>query len=172
MKIVLLGYMGSGKSTIARLLSSELKIQSFDLDQIIEKNTGFSVKQIFSEKGEVYFRKLEHETLVSFMQQNENYILSLGGGTPCYYDNMAFVNAQIGVKSIYLNVALNALYERLIHEKSQRPLIASLANEELKEFLAKHLFERNPYYNQALLKININNQTPNQIVDEILSILV
>ncbi len=172
MKIVLLGYMGSGKSTIARLLSSDLKIKSFDLDQIIEEDSKMSVKQIFAEKGEVYFRKLDHNILLDFINKNDNYILSLGGGTPCYYNNMEMINAQVGIKTIYLNVSLNALFERLIHEKSQRPLIASLANEELKEFLAKHLFERNTYYNQALLKININNQTPNQIVDEILSILV
>ena len=100
-KIFLIGYMGSGKSTIARLLAEKTGINSFDLDQLIEKNAGMTVSEIFQQQGEIHFRKLEHEMLKSIIAWSETIIVSLGGGTPCYANNHELLNGD-GVISIYL----------------------------------------------------------------------
>ena len=100
-KIILLGYMGCGKSTIAKLLANSTSFSYLDLDEIIEKNENASVKNIFSEKGEIYFRKLEHQILEKLINNQESFILSLGGGTPCYSNNHEFLKSS-NVISIYL----------------------------------------------------------------------
>src|SRR5436190_1389040 len=110
-KIVLLGYMGSGKSTIARLLSESLGISYLDLDEIIEKKTNQSIKEIFETKGEIYFRKIEHEIFRNLIieKDSKEMILSLGGGTPCYANNHEFLNGE-GIISIYLKASIDTLY--------------------------------------------------------------
>ena len=87
MKVVLLGYMGSGKSSVGALLASKLEISFFDLDAIIEEEEQLSVNEIFAKKGEIYFRKKEHSVLHSLLEKKESFVLSLGGGTPCYFNN-------------------------------------------------------------------------------------
>src|SRR5437867_4210828 len=108
-KIVLLGYMGSGKSIIGRLLAESLNILHSDLDQIIEKSEKQSIKNIFETKGEIYFRKIEHKIFHDLMVKTGKLILSLGGGTPCYANNHEFLNGE-GVVSRYLKVSIDTLY--------------------------------------------------------------
>jgi shikimate kinase len=170
-RIILLGYMGSGKSTIARLLASKLALPVFDLDVIIENENGMSIKELFKNKGEVYFRKLETETLIRFLSSTSSFVLSLGGGTPCYGNNMELVNGASNT-SIYLNTSVNELYSRLLSEKENRPLIAALSDQEMKEFVAKHLFERSFFYNQAKYTLVGDNKSPEAIVNEIELLLV
>lgn len=170
-KIVLIGYMGSGKSTIARLLSEKLQLNSFDLDYVIEEKEGLTISNIFKDKGEVYFRKSETQHLTSFLQQQKSYILSLGGGTPCYGNNMELLK-QNGIITIYLKASINELYNRLETEKSKRPLLANKTNEEMKDFIAKHLFERNVFYNQSKLIVSVDGKAPEHIVNEIFKLLV
>ncbi len=162
--------MGSGKSTIARLLAKELDVASFDLDDVIEKNCNASIVDIFKNKGEVFFRKQESIALSQFLDNNESFILSLGGGTPCYGDNMMRILAS-SVDSVYLNASVTELYNRLHTEKSKRPLLASLSDTDLMEFIAKHLFERNVFYRQSKHIVDVNNQSPQQIVESIKQIL-
>ena len=169
-KIILLGYMGCGKSTIAKLLAKTTSISYLDLDEIIEKQENSSVKKLFSDKGEIYFRKLEHQILSELIHNHDSFILSLGGGTPCYSNNHELLKDS-NVISIYLNASVTTLYERLIHSKVQRPLIADKNPEEMKEFIAKNLFDRSYYYNQAQYKISVDGKSPERIISEIETIL-
>lgn len=169
-KIVLLGYMGCGKSTIAQNLSKITNIPFLDLDKCIEERANLSINEIFEKHGEVYFRKLEHEMFVELLQSSENNIIGLGGGTPCYANNHELLKGE-GVTSIYLKASIATLYNRLVHNKSKRPLIANMNEEEMKEFIAKHLFDRSFYYNQAKHKVSVDNKSVEETVQDILEIL-
>ena len=169
-KIILLGYMGSGKSTIAKLLSEKTKIALFDLDKIIEKRAGLSINQIFEQKGEVFFRKLENQILKELIASDEKMVISLGGGTPCYAGNHEMLNGN-GTVSIYLKGSIDTLYDRLVLDKKNRPLLSNQSMESMKEYIAMHLFERSFYYNKASKVVNIDNKTPSEIVLNIEEIL-
>ncbi|WP_318310204.1 shikimate kinase [Flagellimonas crocea] len=148
MKIVLVGYMASGKSTVGQLLASQLGIKFIDLDEYIEQNQKKSIKNIFSEKGEIYFRKLECQMLKEVLDKDASIVLSTGGGTPCYGNNMETI-VEESDHSIYLNLTIPKLVDRISREKESRPLVKNISDEELPEFIGKHLFERRPYYMQA-----------------------
>ena len=171
MIVVLLGYMGSGKSTIGRLLASELGWEFQDLDTLIEQKENKSIPEIFQERGAIYFRKIEAEVLRSASIAEINTVLALGGGAPCYAGNMEFLNTKEKVVTIYLQLSIPNLVARLKTEKDQRPLIANCADEDLPEFIGKHLFERNPFYQQASITLNCNDKSPQTIVDEIQELL-
>ena len=166
MKIVLLGYMSSGKSTIGKSLSKKMYLPFLDLDFYIEEKEKLSVKDIFEQKGEIYFRKIENRYLKELLDSDRKFILSLGGGTPCYANNMELILASKAV-SIYLEANIKTLLERLVHGKKERPLIAELSDEQLTEFIAKHLFERRFYYEQANKKIKIDDKSIKNICTEI-----
>lgn len=165
-KFVLLGYMGSGKSTIAQLLSEVTGITHMDLDQIIESRTNLSVATLFNEKGEIYFRKLEHEIFQELMGNSDSMVLSLGGGTPCYANNHLLLKEPHTV-SVYLKASIDTLYERLISQTKNRPLLAEQGETELKEFIAKHLFDRSFYYHQAQHTVVVDGKSSDDIVKEI-----
>lgn len=167
MKIVLVGYMGSGKSTIGRLLSKKLNINFIDLDDYIERQLEKSISTIFEEHGEIYFRKMEHNLVKELMNKKDSFILSTGGGTPCYSQNMEVINAK-STNVFYLKLSIAALVERLTLEKEHRPLIKNIETAEMPEFIGKHLFERSFYYQQATNSISCDNKTPDQVVDEII----
>lgn len=169
-KIVLLGYMGSGKSTIANLLSEKTQIEAFDLDKIIEKRTGLSIKNIFEQKGEVFFRKLENQIFKEMISSEKEMVLSLGGGTPCYANNHELLNGD-GVVSFYLKASIETLYSRLLSVKGNRPLIAEQEEEKMKEYIAKHLFDRSYYYNQATHSVSVDGRSPEDVTAEISRIL-
>ncbi|MBA9075215.1 shikimate kinase [Flavobacterium gossypii] len=169
-KIILLGYMGSGKSTIANLLSEKTQIRVCDLDKIIEERVGMSVKNIFDQKGEIYFRKLEHQIFKELISSDEQMILSLGGGTPCYANNHEMLNGS-NIISFYLKASIETLFSRLLSIKDNRPLIAEQEKEEMKEYIAKHLFDRSYYYNQATHVVVVDNQSPEEVVSAISKIL-
>ncbi|HEY1194948.1 shikimate kinase [Flavobacterium sp.] len=169
-KIVLLGYMGCGKSTIAQNLSKITNIPFLDLDKIIEERAKMSINEIFEKHGEIYFRKLEHEMFVELLQSDENNIIGLGGGTPGYANNHELLKGE-NVDSIYLKASIDTLYNRLIHNKSKRPLIANMNEEEMREFIAKHLFDRSFYYNQAQHKVVVDDTSVEETVQDILKIL-
>ena len=122
-KIVLLGYMGCGKSTIANRLSKTTNIPFVDLDKIIEEKSNLSINQIFEQYGEIHFRKLEHDVFVELLNSPDNMIIGLGGGTPCYANNHELLQRE-DVISIYLKASIETLFDRLVTNKSKRPLIA------------------------------------------------
>lgn len=172
-KIILLGYMGSGKSSVKELLAKELAIQDFDLDELIEKSQQKSISDIFLEQGEVYFRKIESQIFRSFINKEteKDFVLALGGGTPCYADNHKILKEQ-DVISIYLKTSTPTLIKRLYKEKSSRPIIAHLSDKELTSFIDKHLFDRSFYYHQAKYIVTTDNKKLNEIVTEIVNLLI
>ncbi len=147
MIITLIGYMGSGKSHIGNLLSKQLSIPFYDLDLLIMKQEQMSITNIFKIKGEIYFRKIEKEVLNNILKEKENFLLSVGGGTPCFYNNMDIINKKS--ISIYLQNSIETLTKRLLIEKQYRPVISHLEDFQLSEFIAKHLFERRNFYEKA-----------------------
>ena len=169
-KIILLGYMGCGKSTIANKLSKNIGIPFVDLDIKIEEKVNLSINAIFEKHGEIFFRKLEHEVFIELLNSPERLIIGLGGGTPCYANNHELLKAD-NVVSIYLKASIETLFSRLSVNKSKRPLIANKSDEEMKEFIATHLFERSFYYNQAQYKVSVDDKTIDQVVLDIVSIL-
>lgn len=169
-KIILLGYMGCGKSTIAEKLSGLLHLPFVDLDKSIEAKARMTINQIFETFGEVYFRKLEHDVFVELLATSKNQIIGLGGGTPCYANNHELLKGE-GITSIYLKASVETLFNRLSHNKSKRPIVANKSEAELKEFIAKHLFDRSYYYNQAEYKVAVDGKSIDETVTDIMSIL-
>lgn len=169
-KVILVGYMGSGKSIISKLLSNKINYLCYELDDLIEKKANLNIETIFSQKGELYFRKLEHEIFVEKMSSKESFILSTGGGTPCYFGNHEFLK-QDNCISIYLKASIDTLYNRLEKERSNRPLLAQLDPNEMKEFIAKHLFERSYFYHQADYVLDVDEKSPEMVAEEIKSLL-
>lgn len=166
-KLLLCGYMGSGKTTVARILAQKTGIECLDLDHLIEEKAGMAIKVIFEKKGELFFRKLEHEVFSSLMASNKSFILALGGGTPAYANNHLLLKGR-GVVSFYLKASIATLHERLLREHDERPLVAQKPGEEMLEIIAKHLFERNFYYSQATHIINTDGKSVQDIASEIL----
>jgi shikimate kinase len=158
--------MGSGKSHISKILSEKLNFKLIDLDKEISKRNKLTIPEIFAKRGEIFFRKLEREALEEILATEENVILSLGGGTPAYYNNMEIINANS--KSVFLRASIATLSERLVKQKEKRPLIANISDEDLPEFIAKHLFERNIFYSKAQFTVNTDNREPDAIVVEII----
>lgn len=169
-KVVLVGYMGSGKSIIGQLLSEKTGINFVDLDKIIEQRQNATIEMIFQNHGELFFRKLENQIFNELLQSSQQLIISTGGGTPCYYDNYKML-AKDDVISVYLKASIDTLYNRLVSEKSKRPLLYGKTEDEMMEFIAKHLFDRSFYYNKSKFKIAVDNKSPQTIVDEVLCIL-
>ena len=167
MKIVLIGYMASGKSTIGKLLSQSLFLPFIDLDHYIEKKEGKTISEIFKDKGEIYFRYQEHFYLKELLASKGKFVLSLGGGTPCYAGNMNLISENDKTKSIYLQASIKTLVERLTSKKEKRPLIAELSDEKLTEFVAKHLFERREFYEQSDYKIKVDAKKITEVVTEL-----
>ena len=170
MKVVLLGYMASGKSTVGRLLARQLGVEFIDLDDYIEANQKKSIKDIFSEKGEIFFRKLEHQMLREVLEKDKSIILSTGGGTPCYGNNMKTILKQSD-HSIYLNLSIPKLVDRISKEKENRPLVRNISDEELPEFIGKHLFERRPYYLLAKHILDCNDASAETVTQHIKKLL-
>lgn len=172
MKIVLLGYMGSGKSTMGKELASVLNVDFIDLDEEIEKEEETAIDTLFKDKGEIYFRKKEQSTLNNLIAKPGNYIIATGGGTPCYGNMMQRLLEDKNVKTVYLKASIATLTKRLYKEKDSRPLISHLKTEELlNDFIRKHLFERNFYYLQAKHTITVDDKRIPTITEEIVATL-
>jgi len=170
MKIVLLGYMASGKSSIGKKLSKRLKMNFIDLDDYIIAKEKATIAEIFKQKGEVYFRNIENKYLKEILAKKDNFILSLGGGTPCYANNMELIKEKATI-SIYLQGNVSTMVKRLINKKAKRPIIASLGDDKIPEFVAKHLFERRFFYEQAKMTIKIDTKTKTEIAKELALLL-
>ena len=167
--IVLVGYMGSGKSSIGKNLSKLLNLPYFDLDSEIEKKYNLSISTIFKEKGEIWFRKIEHELLDDFIKSKNNYILSLGGGTPCYANNHLLLQ-QTNITSIYLKASIETIILRTQNNLEKRPLL-SQNKDDLKNFIGQHLFERSYFYNFSKYKVDTNNKSVIALCNEIANLI-
>ncbi|HJD75582.1 MAG TPA: shikimate kinase [Bacteroides reticulotermitis] len=145
-RIFLTGYMGAGKTTLGKAFARKLNIPFVDLDWYIEERFHKTVGELFTERGETGFRELER-TMLHEVAEFEDVIISTGGGAPCFFDNMEFMN-QVG-KTVFLNVHPDVLFQRLCIAKQQRPILQGKQDEELKEFIIQALEKRAPYYTQA-----------------------
>ncbi|TBR19916.1 MAG: shikimate kinase [Chitinophagaceae bacterium] len=152
LKIFIIGFMGSGKTYWGKRLSEKINLPFFDLDELIEQHENESVDEIISAKGETWFRSLEKETLENFTKNHNSFILSTGGGTPCFLNNIEYLKKNGYV--ICLNAEIEILYQRLKMEKQKRPLIKNLNDKQLKDFIVEKLVERNIFYQQADQIIN------------------
>ncbi|MHA6279916.1 shikimate kinase [Salinimicrobium sp. CAU 1759] len=169
MKLIITGYMGSGKTAVGTALATKLDLKFLDLDNEISRLESRSIPEIFSASGEIYFRRKEAEVLQRLLEQEGDFILSLGGGTPCYGKNLQLIIDNPETTSVYLKTGIDELKKRLINEKDSRPLIKELDSPEvLEDFIRKHLFERTFYYNQSDLIISTDARTVEEIVDDIL----
>ena len=163
LKIVLLGFMGSGKSTIGKLLSERLEVPFLDLDEEIVQKTGLSIPEIFSSLGEEKFREIERETLMGLLSKPESLVISTGGGAPAYKDNMELINENS--ISIYLKADFEKLWER-ISKDSNRPLVTA-GKKKVRELFARRI----PFYEKADIVVRTDIFTPDETVERILKIM-
>jgi len=161
MKIFLIGFMGSGKTTIGRRLVERIGFDFVDTDSFIEMQQGLTVSEVFARYGEAAFREMERNILPE-IQKLEFAVVSTGGGMPCYKDNME-VMRSIG-KVVYLKTSPQALTRRLLRSHTERPLIKGKTENELQQFIEEKLIEREPFYNRAHIVV----QTENFSMDELL----
>lgn len=170
--LILMGYMGCGKSAIGKLLAERKSIDFIDLDDYIEAEENTTISKIFEQAGELNFRKKERFYLEKLLSENPQAVISLGGGTPCYFDNINYVIQKEGFHSLYLKTSPKTLAVRLFEEKNHRPMIAHLNTPEaLEEFIAKHLFERVPFYIMAEHHITTDDRSVEDLVDQIEKLL-
>lgn len=166
MKIFLIGFMGSGKTTIGRMLAGKLGYEFIDLDKWIESAEGRTIPEIFTDPardGEAYFRELEHKYLQDLMIRWNDAVISTGGGTPCFNDNMELMNAD-GV-TIYLKLTPAMLTDRLKAAKTPRPLIAGKTEEELLDYITCTLAQREPYYSKANVVVSNLNKDVDRLIE-------
>ena len=152
-RFIIVGMPGSGKSTMAKYLCSQTSLTFYDLDKEIENNEVKKIKEIFRDKGENYFRKVESIVLKKIIKEKENFILATGGGTPCFNDNMKIIN-KYGI-SIFLNTSIDVLEERISRNK-KRPLFNNSIN--LKTDLINLLEKRNSFFSSSNYIIENNNR--------------
>ena len=150
MKVFLIGFMGCGKSTKAKLLASRLNCSVIDLDAVIVAAQGKSIADYFAENGEAAFRTLESNTLKNY-DYPETCVVATGGGLPCFFDNMEWMNAN--GRTVYLQMTPPQLVSRL-HNREKRPLLKGMDDEQLLAFVEMKLSERNAFYTQAQIVVN------------------
>lgn len=150
MRIYLIGYMGCGKSTLGKRLAKHLNLQFVDMDHYIEMRNHKTVPQIFAEEGETEFRKKERKALEELADFSD-IVIATGGGAPCFFDNIDMMN-NTGT-TIYMNIDPAILADRLMHSKTERPLIKGKSKEELTDFIDEMLKKRSPFYSQAKFEI-------------------
>ncbi|MBQ1973020.1 MAG: shikimate kinase [Paraprevotella sp.] len=145
-RVILIGYMGAGKTTVGKALANELGLTFYDLDWYIEDRYHRTVAQLFAERGEEGFRKVEQQMLHE-VAEFENVIISCGGGTPCFFNNMEYMNEQ--AQTVYLKATPDVLYRHLKMSKAERPLLKYKTEEELKEYIKESLAQRQNFYEKA-----------------------
>jgi shikimate kinase len=152
-RIFIIGYMGAGKTTVGKALAKELNIEFYDLDWYIEARMRKTVKQIFDEQGEEGFRRIE-KNMLHEVGEFENVIVSCGGGTPCFFDNMEFMNQQ--GETVYLKATPEVLYGHLKMGKTVRPLLLNKTPEEVQVFINEQLQKRESFYKKAKHTLDVN----------------
>jgi shikimate kinase len=165
MRIFLIGFMGSGKTHWGRLLSQKLGIPFFDLDEQVTGHAGKSIPEIFETEGEEQFRLKEKDILHIITESHESFVMACGGGSPCYFNNIEYMN-QAG-STVWINTPLDVLFNRLVKEKAQRPLIMDLSDEQLKNFIYKKFADRRIYYEQADMAVDEEHVQLDDLINKI-----
>ncbi len=152
-RVIFIGYMGAGKTTIGKALAKELGVTFYDLDWYIESRMRKTVKQLFDERGEEGFRIIEHNMLHE-VAEFENVVISCGGGTPCFFDNMDYLNAQ--GDTVYIKATPDVLFHHLQMGKGVRPLLLNKTPDEILAFIHEQLKCREPFYSKAKHIIDVS----------------
>ncbi|MBC7744181.1 MAG: shikimate kinase [Flavobacterium sp.] len=160
MKIFLVGFMGSGKSSLGRKLAHYINYHFLDLDKLIEAKVQMTIAEYFALYGEGSFRQLEKDVLQS-SEYGVNTIIATGGGSPCYFDNINWMNQQ--GKTVYLSMKAASLADRLINSKRERPLIQGFNHEELVNYIKTKLEGREVYYRQAQFMVSGTDMTAEKL---------
>lgn len=166
-KTFLVGFMGSGKTTYGRLIAKEQNMSFVDLDTFIEEKYLKSITVLFEELGELQFRKIEREALRE-VAQTHNCLIATGGGTPCFYDNMEFMNS-LG-DTIYLRTSVRELRDRLKMSRSKRPLLSQKTDQDLESYIAEMLDKREMYYMRAKFILDTDDLNPNNLVTSLIAL--
>ena len=167
-RVILIGYMGAGKTTVGKALAANLGLTFYDLDWYITMRYHRSVPEIFAERGEEGFRDLERRMLHE-VAEFENVVVSCGGGTPCFFDNMEYMNSL--ADTVYLKADPEVLAQHLKMGKGKRPLIEGKSPEELETYIQESLQAREPYYSQAKYTIDISVLDTFTKIDECVRII-
>lgn len=147
MKCFIIGYMASGKTTFGKAFAREKGLRFVDLDAAVEERAGCSIPALFASRGETCFREMERQELHKVCEGEDDFVMATGGGTPCFFDNMDYMNRQ--GETIFLNTPVSVLVERLRQERGFRPLLVGIADEGLEEYVVRHLQSRLPFYEKA-----------------------
>ncbi len=162
MRIYLIGYMGCGKTTLGRKLAATLKLTFIDLDIFLEEKYFRTIPQIFEEEGEAEFRRKEQNVLHE-VSTFDDVIVATGGGAPCFFDNMEVMN-NTGF-CIFLDVDTDSLVNRLIHAKTERPIIKGKSPDELHHFIDEMMLKRRPFYEKARYILKGSEIKPDQVIE-------
>ncbi|MBQ8593889.1 MAG: shikimate kinase [Bacteroidaceae bacterium] len=168
-RLIIVGYMGSGKTTLGKWLAKKLKLEFIDLDWYIEARYHKTISELFAQRGEEGFRQIE-KNMLHEVAEFENVIISAGGGTPCFFDNMQYMNRQ--AETIYLQATTETLLTHLNMGKSTRPLVAGKTEEELKEFIETSLAKRAAFYEQAHIIFEPGPLTNDELVETATNALI
>ena len=167
MRVFLTGFMGAGKTTTGRRLADKLGLEFRDLDLEIERIAGMTIGDIFRIHGEYEFRKKESEALRDLVRYHDHLLIATGGGTPCFHDNMMFMNDS-GI-TVYLELPTGALVHRLIHSKSRRPLVEGMDEMELQSYVTDTLAQRAPFFRESKIIADGMNVNVNDLAERIRS---
>ncbi len=157
--------MGSGKTHWGKQLSQKLSIPCFDLDEQVTGSEGKSINDIFHDEGEEYFRHKETEILHILTESHDSFILACGGGAPCYFNNIEYMN-NAGI-TVWLNTPVDVLFTRLAKEKENRPLLKGLSDDQLRSYIIKKFSDRRIYYEQARVTVDEEHATCELIIEKI-----
>ena len=162
--------MGAGKSTIGKELAARLNYRFIDTDLLIEEKENMSISELFQQKGEKYFREVERDVLIEAASNDENFVMSTGGGAPCFMDNMELLNS-FGI-TVYLKMDANDLYARLSDTReSVRPLLQNKSSDELLTYISNKLTEREPFYSRSKVIISGRSVRTDRIEKNILKFI-
>lgn len=164
-RIFLVGFMGSGKTHWGRQLGQKMRFPFYDLDEQIEAKEEKPVARIFAESGEEHFRQLEQDVLHMITESHDNFVMATGGGTPCFYNNIGYMKNSGLV--VWLDCAVDCMYQRLIKERDKRPLLKGFSEDQLMAYLLKKNMDRKIYYEQAHIHLKEEGINLNQLVDKI-----
>lgn len=163
MRIYLNGFMGAGKSHWGRILAERLELPLFDLDEQIVNSEGRSINEIFASEGEEEFRVREKEVLHILTESHDSFVMSCGGGTPCYFNNIGYMNDS--GTTVWINTPLTQLFTRLQNQRLHRPLLRELDDEQLRAFILKKLSDRKIYYSQCRVILSEDELTIDKLIE-------
>ena len=165
MKIYLIGFMSSGKTHWGKSISRKLDVPFFDLDEQVEAAEGQTISEIFLHHGEEYFRRKEKEVLHIISESHDTFLMACGGGTPCYYNNIDYMNKS-GI-TVWISSSIETMHQRLLKDRDKRPLLKGLTDEQVRGYIIKKFSDRKIYYEQATVIIDEENITPENFVQQL-----